>query len=216
MRLNKVILTSLIVVFLLSLYGCNLFENKSTSASKLLMGSITGNDLDGNSGSTVIFSDVFIAGGGSGSSEQDGTVVNDPASVELANVLLDPNSDQGISFYNTITVDQIKVEYSRSDGRNVEGVDVPISFTQQIKSVIFPSESSEGRVSLTYYPVVFTIIRHSAKLEPPLRDLKELGEEKVLKLDAKITVYGTDGSGRAVEPAVGHVSIWCSNFSDKK
>ena len=214
MRLNKVILTSLIVVFLLSLYGCNLFENKSTSASKLIIGSITGNDLNGNPDSTIIFSDVFIAGGGSGSSEQDATVINDPASVELANVLLDPNSAQGTTFYNTITVDQIKVEYSRPDGKNVEGVDVPISFTQQIKSVIFPSESSEGKITLTYYPVAFTIIRHSAKLEPPLRDLKELGEEKILQLIAKITIYGTDGSGRAVEPVVGYVTVWCSNFSD--
>lgn len=215
MRLNKILLTSVLAILIVTFFsGCNLFENKSTSASKIVIGSITGKDLEGNENSSIIFSDVFISGGGSGSSEQDGSVENDPATITLANVLLDPFPDQDPTFYNAITVDQIKIEYSRPDGRNIEGVDVPLSFTQQIKSLLLPPELQQDTLEITYYPVSFTIVRHSAKLEPPLRDLREFGEEKILQLIAKITVYGTDGAGKAVEPAVGYVSVWCANFAD--
>lgn len=215
MRLNKILLTFVLVILIVSFYGCNIFENKSTSASKMVIGSITGNDLSGKEGSSIIFSDVFVSGDGSGSSEQDGTVFNDPATVTVANILLDPYPDQAPTFYNAITVDQIKVEYSRPDGRNIEGVDVPLSFTQEIKSLLLPPELATDTLNITYYPVSFTIVRHSAKLEPPLRDLKEWGEEKILQLIAKITIYGTDNAGKAVEPAVGYVTVWCANFADQ-
>ena len=80
--------------------------------------------------------------------------------------------------------------------------------------MLLPPELQQDTLEITYYPVAFTIVRHSAKLEPPLRDLKEWGEEKILQLIAKITVYGTDGAGKAVEPAVGYVTVWCANFAD--
>jgi len=206
----------LLIVFLVLIFvnGCNIFENESTSGSMMLIGSITGNDLDGTSGSFVIFSDVFILGGGSGSSEQDGTIVNDNAVISLACTTISPMPTQDPFFYNDIIVEQIKVEYSRPDGRNVEGVDVPLSFTQPLNFRLPSPDGDSNTVTVTFFEVPFIIIRHVAKLEPPLRDLREFGAEKVLQLIAKITVYGTDGAGHAVAPVSGTVSVWCANFAD--
>jgi len=214
-KFREFILTSISIALILLLTGCNLFENKTTSASKMIIGEITGSDLEGKTGSYVIYSDVFVSGGGSGSSEQDGSVFDDVAEITIANVPIDPFRDQPTTSYNIISVEQIKVEYSRPDGRNIEGVDVPLTFTQQIKNMIInPSVSDQGVTAIEYTPTSFVIVTHNAKLEPPLRDLKELGEEKVLQLIAKVTVYGTDGGGRAVEPAVGYITVWCANFAD--
>lgn len=196
----------LLIVFFVLIFinGCNIFENESTSGSKLIIQSIEGTEGDGD----IIFSDVFIAGGGSGSSEQDGSIENDNAYVKVIAILLDPSCTcpEESSFYNDIIVNQIKVEYSRSDGRNVEGVDVPLSFTQTLHVRVAVQES--------VISIPFIIVRHVAKLEPPLRDLREYGQEKILQLNAKITVYGKDGGGHDVEPVSGMISVWCSDFPD--
>ncbi|MEN8152457.1 MAG: hypothetical protein ABFR75_00415 [Acidobacteriota bacterium] len=211
MKIRNLIIIFVVLIFL---NGCNIFENKSTSSSMMLIGSITGTDLQGNDGSTTIFSDVFISGGGSGSSEQDGTVINDNAVIEIGCTTIAPSSTQPTSYYNDIVIEQIKVEYSRPDGRNVEGVDVPLTFTQPVNFRLKAPEIDKNGVVIDYYNIPFIIVRHVAKMEPPLRDLKELGAEKVLQLIAKITVYGKDGGGRDVEPASGSVSVWCANFAD--
>lgn len=194
----------LLIVFMILIFtnGCNIFENESTSGSKLILLDITGTDEE-----DIIFSDVFIAGGGSGSSEQDGSIENDNALVTVTAALLDPYSTADYSYYSDVIVNQIKIEYSRPDGRNVEGVDIPLSFTQTVHVRIAAGSETGSRIA-------FIIVRHSAKLEPPLRDLKEYGQEKILQLNAKITVYGTDGAGHDVEPVSGMISVWCSDFPD--
>ena len=60
----------------------------------------------------------------------------------------------------------------------------------------------------------FVLVQHLAKLESPLVELVGLGQEKVLKLEAKITIHGKDVGGHRIAPAVGAVSVWISNFGD--
>jgi hypothetical protein len=88
----------------------------------------------------------------------------------------------------------------------VQGVDVPFSFSQKVNLLIEVGKSED---------LGFVVIQHVAKLESPLIELRTwTNQEKVLKLEAKVTVYARDVAGNRLEPVSGTISIWCSNFSD--
>ncbi len=199
MKKGNIFLVISIVIFLL-FPSCNKIENNSTSGSVLLINSITGNNLDGTSGSTTIFIDVVQV-------NEDGTmtIYNDNGVAELTAVLLNPSEMHDTSYYQNIMVDQIDIEYTRADGLNNEGKDVIYSFSQKVTYMVPIGEV----VSLP-----FVLVQHVAKLESPLVELVNLGQEKVLKLEAKITIHGKDVGGHRVTPAVGAVSVWISNFGD--
>lgn len=189
----------LLVFMLTGFSGCNKIEELSRSGSKLIIDLITGTDSRGEPETTTIFSDVFT----------NGSVFDDYATVTLSAVVLDPDVPTG-TFYQDIMVDQIDIEYSRADRdplNTVQGVDVPYSFSQKVTARVQPGGL---RVELN-----FVLIQHIAKMESPLVELVNLGQEHVLKLEAQITIYGKDVAGNRVEPAVGYVSIWCSNFVDE-
>jgi len=175
--------------------GCNKLENLTSSGTKLICTLITGNDLEGNPGSTTIFSDVILT---------NGSVVNDTAVITLTATLLNPDSTAS-TFYQDVIVDQIDITYSRSDGQNEPGKDIPYGFSQSVYSRIAIDETVE-------LPIV--LVQHTAKLESPLVDLINIGQEKILKVEAQCTIYGKDVAGNRIEPAVGTVSIWFSNFAD--
>jgi len=176
--------------------GCNKLENLTNSSSKLIVDLITGTDLLGNTESTTVFSDVLTT---------SGSVFNDTATATLSAVVLDPTQASG-TFYQDIIVDQIDIEYSRSEGLNIEGVDVPFSFSQKVNARILVGASIE---------LGFVLVQHVAKVESPLVELISYGQEHVLKLEAKITFHGKDVAGNRVEPAVGSISVWCANFADE-
>jgi len=179
--------------------GCNKLENMTTSSSKLVVDLITGKDLLGNEESTTVFSDVITT---------SGTVYNDAATATLSNEILDPNKTTG-TFYQDIIVDQIDIEYSRSDrsdSQNLQGVDVPYSFSQKVNARVPTGET---------ITLGFVLVQHVAKIESPLVEMIGFGQEHVLKLEAKITFHGKDIAGRRVEPAVGYISLWCANFGDE-
>jgi len=190
------IMLSVSVLAVLSFSGCNALENATTSGSKLILISLTGNDLAGQVGSTIIFSDVAEANGGT---------INDNAVAEVTAALLDPFQEAG-TFYQAIFVDQIDVEYSRSDGRNVPGVDVPFAFSQKVSVTIEISGTAE---------IPFVIVQHNAKSESPLSNLI-YGQGGVLKLEAKITIHGKDLGEHRIQPVVGHISIYCANYADEE
>jgi hypothetical protein len=177
--------------------GCNALENKSTSASMLQIVSLTGNDLKGEEGSTTVFSDV----------ETNGSIINDNGVAEVRAYPLDPllNSED-ITPYMEVMVDQIDVEFKRTDGRNVEGVDVPYRFTQPMSMVVPFSAAIK---------IPFILIRHVAKEQAPLLALREVPSQgHVLQLVAIVTIYGKDLGGHRVAPVSGPLSVWCSNFAD--
>jgi hypothetical protein len=197
---------NILVVFtfalLLVLPGCNKVENQTVSGSRLVVLSITGRDLEGAEGSSTIFSDVVEM-------NEDGsfTYYNDNGVAELKAQLLDPTKTQAEStYYNDIVVDQVDVEFSRSDGQNEQGKDVPYSFSQKVNAVI--------PIGITF-DLPFVLVPHNAKMESPLVDLIYSGQEKILKLEARVTFHGKDLGGHRVDPAVGYVSVWCANFGDE-
>lgn len=186
-----------LLIAILALAACTAGENDSTSASMLQIMSLTGNDLEGNEGSTTVFSDVITAG----------SIINDNGVAELLAVPIDPTLPaSAITPYMDILVDQIDVRFERTDGKNVEGVDVPYHFSQPMSMRVSFSES---------VPIPFVLIRHVAKLEPPLLALQEVpSREFILQLIAIVTIHGKDLGGHRVAPVTGYISVWCGNFAD--
>ena len=196
MKMKYLLLILFAVCIIFSFPGCNNLENSTTSASKLIVESLTGKDLAGEEGSTTIFSDVIT----------EGSVFNDNGVAALTAVLLDPFACTGTcTYYQSILVDQVDIVYSRADGLNTPGVDVPYGFSQKVNMLVGIGE----KISLP-----FVLIQHNAKLESPLVELVNIGQEKILKLEAEVTFHGKDLGGHRVESAKGHVSVWCSNFAD--
>lgn len=194
MKMKWILIIIPVVIFIL-IPGCNRLENVTNSGSKLICQLITGNDLAENEGSTTIFIDVL----------RDNSVINDNGVAELTTVVLDPDKTLG-TFYQDIMVEQIDVEYSRSDMPEArEGVDIPFSFSQRVNARVEVGALVE---------LPFILVQHNAKRESPLVELINHGQEKILKLEAKCTFHGKDIAGNQVEPAVGTVSIWCGDFVD--
>ncbi len=197
MRMKQILMTISLVVVLLSIPGCNKLENLSNSGTKLICIGITGMNLEGETGSTTIFSDVITS---------SGSIINDTGTVELTAALLDPTQTES-TFYQDVTVDQIDVEYSRSDMANArQGVDIPFGFSQKVYAQVAIGETVE---------IPFILVQHVAKLESPLVELINYGQEKVLKLEVKCTIHSIDVGGNRLAPVVGYVSVWCANFADE-
>jgi hypothetical protein len=176
--------------------GCNTFENESTSSLRLVIASITGSDIEGSEDSTTVFSDVLTS---------SGSIINDNATADLNAVLIDPALSTGTT-YQDVIVDQIDVSYSRTDGLNVEGKDVPYSFSQKVNAFIIAGGSLD---------LAFVIVQHTAKGESPLVELSNYpNQEHVLKMEAHVTFYSRDTGGHRLAPVTGSISIWFGNFAD--
>jgi hypothetical protein len=187
------------IAFILSafvvLYSCNPVEDDSQSSSMLLVDNILGKDAEGNSGN-FLQSDVLM---------NSGSVRADTATATLRAETLDPDPVLGTSLYNDIVVTRYLVTYSRTDGKNVPGVDVPYPFEGSLSAVVNAGSTSS---------VSFVIVREVAKMEPPLLDLVDLGAEVVLTCTAKVEFYGRDTADRTVK-AVGYLTIYFANYADK-
>lgn len=188
-----------LIIAVLALASCVAKENDSTSGSFLVINSLTGNDLEGTEGSTTVFSDVSLAS----------SIVNDNGVASMTTRTYNPTDDpinHPITFYMDVIIDQIDVQFMRTDGQNVEGVDVPYHFTQPLNMLV----PVDGTVAIP-----FVLISHVAKLEAPLLALREVpSREFILKLVAKVTVHGKDLGGHRVAPVSGLMTVWCANFAD--
>jgi hypothetical protein len=139
------------------------------------------------------------------------SVINDNAVVEMQAF----RKDQGqlSAFPNNVVFERYRVTYIRSDGRNVPGVDVPYAFDGVANFTVFVDSASVARP--------FIVVRHQAKLEPPLVQLKQVvsdgggGGALILSVIAQIDFYGHDVAGRAVQ-VTGYLNISFANFADQQ
>ena len=102
---------------------------------------------------------------------------------------------------NDISITSYHVEYRRSDGRSVAGVDVPLAFTGALPMTVAAESTAVG---------VFELVRHDAKLEPPLAALG-VGD-RVVTMIADVTFFGRDQAGNSVS-ASASVQINFANFA---
>jgi hypothetical protein len=128
------------------------------------------------------------------------SVFNDNGQASLQLAMKDQVGTQP-STVNAITLTQYRVEYLRTDGHNIQGVDVPYTIDGPLTATISGSAD-----------VGFTLVRHTAKQEAPLRTLR--AGASPLTVIARTTFYGADQTGRGVS-VTGQMEITFSNFGNR-
>ena len=199
-RTARVFKAAIGTLAMLAAMACNPIENSTTSASLLTVVTITGLDLtlkDQN----FTQSDVLLTDTTTGTS----TITDDVAKASLTASMLAPNPPAGTSQYNDIQLDKIVVSYTRTDGRNTEGVDVPYTFEQNVSQIIHIGQQAT---------ISFIIVRATAKQEPPLLGLRAGATRgEVIYTNAKIVFYGHDLAGKTVT-ATGYLPVEFADFAN--
>ena len=180
-------LVVLVAALVLGTIGCANTNNRdedTRGASLLILDKLTASagTVDGNAGteSDVLFSDVLTC------NEQDPPVcviAPDTGFGSFRNELLNPAGEG--SFYQDINLYRYRVTYTRSDGRNTEGIDVPYHFDSVMS----------GTVPVGNAKHAFLIVRHVAKVERPLVDLLGIGDEDVISTNTRVDFWGRDIAG---------------------
>ena len=161
---------------------------------------------NGGSVSSFLLSDVqvIVDQTVNGVTKQVPTIFNDSASATIRSVPKNPGATA--TDINAITLTRYHVEFRRTDGRAVPGGDVPFGFDGGLGVSIGPNSSQN---------VAFEIVRHQAKLEPPLANLATGGGLGFISTIAEITFYGHDQNGNEVT-VTGRIDVQFGDFADSK
>jgi hypothetical protein len=191
---------AIVVVLGIGSASCGTISREGTASSFLVIKALEGaSGADPGTFGGTLSSDVITV------VETVPTIFNDLGRVQFVLAMKDPGSPEtptAPSQANWITVDRYHVRFIRSDGRNVEGVDVPYAFDSAVTATV----SADTTVS-------FTIVRQQAKQEAPLRALQISG--LIVSTIAEVTFYGHDQTGRTVS-TVGSIGVSFANFGDPK
>jgi hypothetical protein len=131
------------------------------------------------------------------------TIFNDNATATISANLKNPSINA--TALNNVTLTRYRVNFRRTDGRNTPGVDVPFGFDGGL-GVSIPAGSSSS--------VSFEIVRHQAKLEPPLKSLAGLGGQGFISTIAEVTFWGHDQNGNQVS-VTGRIDVQFGDFADQ-
>jgi len=155
-----------------------------------------------------------------------GSVFNDDAVVTVNLIRKNNNPGLSVSPIEHAYLDGYEVVYFRTDGRNTEGVDVPFRITGPLGNLRFHTPSGGG--GEVEQNVNITIVRHSAKLEPPLSDLRnflvaqpldptapfQVPGQGIITTIAEITIHGHTIQGDGLQ-ATGSVQVSFADFADQ-
>ena len=186
-RMMVAIAIAVSLAALFALGSCSDAVRTGQASSYMVLQSLAG----GANNSAVVESDVI---------SDKGTVFQDNGTATIQVAMKDPQGSAPTEV-NAITITQYHVQYVRSDGRNVQGVDVPFAFDSGTTATI-PAAGSGT--------VAFALVRVQAKLEAPLAALAHNGGQIVISTTAQVTFYGHDQSGRDVS-VTGNIEV---DFSD--
>jgi hypothetical protein len=129
------------------------------------------------------------------------TIFGDGGTVTLRAPLKDVASTPATpTTNNEVTITRYHVEYTRADGRNTQGVDVPYAFDGASTGTI----PANGTLTLG-----FVLVRNTAKQESPLVQLQT--NPLIITTIAKVTFYGKDRVGHDVY-VTGQIQIDFGNF----
>jgi len=154
---------------------------------------------------------VAINGGAPLQSDvQDGAFPENTVSADTVNIALANRSKNTAvptpNIPNALFVERYDIKYIRSDGRAVEGIDVPHAISGAVTFGLDVADS--GTVDM---PI--EVVRAQAKLEPPLRNLAGGGGALVLSVFAEITVHARTPAGQ-VTTATGRFQIDFADFPE--
>jgi hypothetical protein len=107
---------------------------------------------------------------------------------------------------NSVTITRYHVSYRRADGRNSPGIDVPYGFDSAV-TITIPASAVGASAS----PIAFEIVRHLAKAESPLVQLRY--SQVVITTIADVTFYGTDQVGNDIN-VTASMQINFGDFAD--
>jgi hypothetical protein len=132
------------------------------------------------------------------------TIFPDSGQVQLRAPLKDIGATAALSptTNNEVTINRVRVEFIRADGRNTPGVDVPYAFDNAVTGTI-PAGGT--------MVIGFELVRQVAKQESPLAQLR--ASSNIISAIAKITFYGVDRVGNAIQ-TTGQISVDFGNFGD--
>jgi hypothetical protein len=128
------------------------------------------------------------------------TIFNDLGQVVLA--LAPKDITQTPTSNNQVTITRYHIEYTRTDGRNTQGVDVPYAVDGGMTGTV----TATGSATLS-----FELVQHVAKEQAPLVQLTSGG---FINTIAKVTFYGQDLVGNDVA-VTGQIQINFGNFADQ-
>ncbi len=168
------------------------------------------NDFAKNGTGDVALLMVAINGGAPFASDVqnlDSGTRADNINVILAARSKNPNNNT-TNYPRAILIERYEVRYYRSDGRNVEGVDVPVRIAGDISSAIDIGDSDKNLI------LSVEVVRLQAKFEPPLRNLIGGNAAIVLSVQAEITIYGRTIASNDVVKATGRMQIDFSDYLD--
>ena len=191
MHVTAKFLKLLVVVSLIAASSaCGEFTREGRSPVVLVVDSLFVNDDQGTLNSDVL---------------TKGSTLNDMAEVQMRVILKDPGAP-GVTvnptLLNAVTITRYRVEYRRTDGRSVQGVDVPYAFDSAMTITV----PSDGTGTTT-----FQLVRHSAKEESPLRALSSNFD--IISTIATVTFYGHDQAGNDIS-ATALIGIDFADFAD--
>jgi hypothetical protein len=133
------------------------------------------------------------------------TIFGDPGQASLHLAMKDPGTAANPNApgpVNAITINRYHVQYTRADGRNTAGLDVPYPIDGAATATI----SSASSVTIG-----FELVRVTAKEESPLVQLTS--SNQFVTMLATVTFYGHDQAGNDVSVA-GMIEIQAGNFGD--
>jgi len=133
------------------------------------------------------------------------SVYDDVGKVTMAATLKDqgaPGSTNAPSPLNSITFTHYRVVYRRTDGHNIEGVDVPFAFDSGLTFTVFGGANASA---------TFQLVRHVAKEEAPLKALSFSGG--FINTIANVTFFGKDQANKDVQ-VTGSIDVAFGDFAD--
>lgn len=171
----------------------------------MVVSNIQGTTGNGGSPSAFLLSDVQVMVNQTvgGVTTRVPTTFNDIATATI--LIQAKNPTAPTTPLNAVTVTRYRVVFRRADGRNTPGVDVPYGFDGATAVTIQAGSSATVSIDL---------IRHQAKLEPPLRNLVGLGGLGFISTIAEITFYGRDQNGNELM-ATASMDVQFGDFADQ-
>jgi len=155
---------------------------------------------------STLFSDVLtiVTSGGQCTQVSPCPVIfPDLGQVTLRTPSKDVTNPNGPTSNNDVTITRYRVVFRRTDGHNVQGLDVPYAFDAGLTGTV----PAGGTLIID-----FELVRHLAKAETPLVQLRS-GRGYIYTI-AEITFFGKDRVGNEIQ-ATGSIQVDFSDFADR-
>ena len=187
--LKKITSRAALLTAAVAIAGCSANYTTANSSSVLLI-------LAAINGGAPMKSDVL----------KEGSIFNDQAEIAIAVRFKNPNIDTVPQIPSAVIIERYEVKYRRSDGKGVEGQDVPFAISGNVTAAYDVKNSGTD-------PLIIDVVRAQAKLEPPLRNLQNGGGAIIVTMFADITLHGRTISGQPVT-GTGSLQIDFADWAD--